>query len=91
MYIQLKKTEKTNDYLMAIQTLLAASSQVMETEDYSSFVVVKIKTTCEDRYSAIINEAHYLRNDFQLIIYDRAAHEKEVRIPLTEIDTIYSL
>ena len=91
MIIQLKKTENTIDYLMAIQTLLASSSQIMQVKEYLTFVSVKINTTCEDRYSAIIHERHYLHNDFVLTIYDRAKHENEVVIPFTEIDTIYSL
>ena len=91
MLIYIKNNESTEKYLAMLQALLLPSSEVMKTENWKMFTEIEIPTTYEDRFSAIVREERYLSGVYELVIYDRADHEREVSINITDIDCIYSL
>ena len=91
MIIHIKNNENTEKYLAMLQALLLPSSEVMKTENWKMFTEIQIPTTYEDRFSAIVREERYMSGKYTLVIYDRADHEREVSINITDIDCVYSL
>lgn len=91
MNIQLKNTEQTQSYIAKLREIRCEDKLEIKTADYGVFTCVEFDSSYRSCLSAIIQENRYNSGNYELVIFRVDNHEKEVRIPMKEIDVIYSI